>query len=68
MGWNGASTYGVRVDRARYAENTDWSGVANRPTDLGAFTNGPGYWNASKLRVGSGAPSGGVDGDVYIEI
>jgi hypothetical protein len=30
MGWNGASTYGVRVDVARYADSADTANTANR--------------------------------------
>lgn len=29
MGWNGINTYGIKVDRARYAENVDTTQVAN---------------------------------------
>ena len=29
MGWNGSQTYGVKVDRARYAENVDTTQYAN---------------------------------------
>jgi len=37
MGWNGTATYGVRVDTSRYAENTTWGGVANKPTTVAGY-------------------------------
>ena len=42
MGWNGSTTYGVRVDSARVADGTPWTGVSGKPTTLGGYgiTNG----------------------------
>lgn len=31
MGWNGSSTYGVRVDVCRYADSAPWAGISGRP-------------------------------------
>jgi hypothetical protein len=31
MGWNGAGTYGVRVDSARVSDTTPWSGITGAP-------------------------------------
>jgi len=42
MGWNGTSTYGVRVDSARIADSASsvaWTNVSSRPTNLSSFTN-----------------------------
>jgi hypothetical protein len=54
MGWNGANTYGVRVDLARYAEYD--------PKRIGITT--PALRNISASTSG---PSGGQDGDVWIQ-
>ena len=46
MGWNGAGTYGVRVDTSRYSESTGsvaWTNVSGRPTAVSSFTNDSGY-------------------------
>lgn len=42
MGWNGSTTYGVRVDSARVADGTPWTGVSGKPTTLAGYgiTNG----------------------------
>lgn len=37
MGWNGSSTYGVRVDSARVSDTTPWSGVTGKSTTLGGY-------------------------------
>jgi hypothetical protein len=42
MGWNGSSTYGVRVDSARVADSANsvaWTNVSSRPTALSQFSN-----------------------------
>ena len=43
MGWNGSSTYGVRVDSARIADTAS----AGWPTNLTSYTNGTNYANAT---------------------
>lgn len=46
MGWNGSSTYGVRVDVCRLADSASavaWTNVTSRPTALSQFTNDVGY-------------------------
>ena len=46
MGWNGAGTYGVRVDSARIADSASsvaWGNVSGRPTAVSSFTNDSGY-------------------------
>lgn len=52
MGWNGTSTYGVRVDRAKLADNANsvaWTNVSGRPTALSSFTNDPGFITAASI-------------------
>jgi hypothetical protein len=46
MGWNGAGTYGVRVDSARISDSTSsvaWTNVSGRPTAVSSFTNDSAY-------------------------
>ena len=31
MGWNGTSTYGVRVDSARVSDSVAWAGISGAP-------------------------------------
>ncbi|MGE3823592.1 MAG: tail fiber domain-containing protein, partial [Bacteroidia bacterium] len=54
MGWNGANTYGVRVDVARVADNVAWTGVTGRPTALSSFTNDLGNYGGWIPNNGSG--------------
>ncbi len=37
MGWNGANTYGVRVDSARVADIIPWAGVTSKPTTIAGY-------------------------------
>ena len=37
MGWNGANTYGVRVDSARVADTTPWTGITGKPTTVAGY-------------------------------
>lgn len=37
MGWNGANTYGVRVDSARVADGAPWSGITSKPTTFSGY-------------------------------
>lgn len=65
-GWDGARWFlrGYAGDdfhaecRVAYADAVNWSGIANRPTDLSAFANGPGYITADgrayPRRIGGG--------------
>ena len=39
MGWNGSQTYGIKVDRARYAENVDTTQYANLAIDAQTCQN-----------------------------
>jgi hypothetical protein len=66
MGWNGASTYGVRVDSARIADSaTNWAGIPAGTAMLFVQTAAPTGWTKSTthdnkaLRVVSGAASSG---------
>lgn len=43
VGWNGAATYGIRVDSARVADTVAWSGVSSKP-NLWSGNNTNGYW------------------------
>jgi hypothetical protein len=56
MGWNGANTYGVRVDMARWAEGINLSNVtANAPgayQHLGGWT---GTWNTNNSVLVNGS-------------
>jgi len=68
MGWNGSSTYGVRVDRARLADiftsrtiaGVSFNGSANISLNNNQIANGAGYITAASL---PGAPGNGqIDG------
>ncbi|EMK3382371.1 tail fiber protein [Vibrio parahaemolyticus] len=50
MGWNGSSTYGVRVEVARYAESIPWSGVSGKPS---SFTPASHTHSASQVGLGN---------------
>jgi hypothetical protein len=75
VGWNGSSTYGVKVDRSRYSESTgyaDWSGVGNKPANL--FSYGAAGWaidanwmagNSSGFTYAVGAPWSGAVARFY---
>ena len=63
MGWNGSSTYGVRVDRARLADiftsrtiaGVSFNGSANISLNNNAITNGAGYITSASIPgVGNG--------------
>jgi hypothetical protein len=46
MGWNGSSTFGIKVDWSRYSESTGsvaWTNVSGRPTAVSSFTNDSAY-------------------------
>ena len=56
MGWNGSSTYGVRVDSARIADSASsvaWGNVTGRPTALSSFTNDLGNYGGWITSSGS---------------
>jgi hypothetical protein len=56
MGWNGSSTYGVRVDSARISDTASaiaWGNVSGRPTALSEFTNNLGNYGGWITSSGS---------------
>ena len=66
MGWNGSSTYGVRVDISRYADQlktartiagVSFNGTANIALNNNQIANGAGYITAASL---PGAPGNGT--------
>jgi hypothetical protein len=57
MGWNGSSTYGVKVDWSRYSESTGsvaWTNVSSRPTALSQFSNDLGNYGGWITGINSG--------------
>jgi len=71
MGWNGANTYGVRVDSARAADNTTGSsysvnlGGTGNTISSSAWAGGGGYhgytYNGGNFRFGFSSTSGVID-------
>ncbi len=55
MGWNGSNTYGVRVDRAAVAERASVNNLAIGTMATRAVT------------ISTAGPSGGADGDVWLQ-
>jgi len=55
-GFGAYGTWGINITgNAASANAVPWSGVTGRPTDLGSFTNGPGYVTDAPTRAGGGA-------------
>ena len=55
MGWNGSSTYGVRVDSARYADSASsvtWDNVSGKPSTFSpsAHTHDDRYYTETEFR------------------
>ena len=49
-------TWGIDINgNAASANTVPWVGVIGRPTDLGSFTNGPGYVTDAPTKTGGGA-------------
>jgi hypothetical protein len=71
MGWNGANTYGVRVDSARVADNTTGSsysvnlGGTGNTISSSAWAGGGGYhgytYNGGNFRFGFSSTGGVID-------
>ncbi len=66
MGWNGTSTYGVRVDYSRYSESSANSTYGRYVYDNAAYGGSAQWKEASALRVAYAATAGSAPAsDVY---